>query len=306
MSSRPGRLIADRGSAADDRRERPDRNAVRRRRSNRPGNSQAKGPDGRRRSGKQPAARPAHRRSNRADRVRKAPGAFPGKCSALFRPEERPATKAREISQVLGQRGRERLMLGPSRDRCSGSGDRMAEAASNDLKETPLAALHRELGARMVPFAGYSMPVQYPTGIIAEHNQVRDAAGLFDVSHMGQALPRRPRSRDDGAGARSADAGRFRRARPGRERYTLLLTEDGGIIDDLMVTRPRLGRRRRPAVAGRQRRAQGRRLCRLPRPAAGFGHARADGGPGAARPAGAGGRRGHGPPRRPIAASPAS
>ncbi|MEQ8700510.1 MAG: glycine cleavage system protein T, partial [Bauldia litoralis] len=61
----------------------------------------------------------------------------------------------------------------------------MAEAVSNDLMETPLAGLHRELGARMVPFAGYSMPVQYPTGIIAEHNQVRDSAGLFDVSHMG-------------------------------------------------------------------------------------------------------------------------
>ena len=54
-----------------------------------------------------------------------------------------------------------------------------------------------ELGARMVPFAGYAMPVQYPTGIIAEHNWTREHAGLFDVSHMGQALPRRPRPRDD-------------------------------------------------------------------------------------------------------------
>src|SRR5262249_12103088 len=60
--------------------------------------------------------------------------------------------------------------------------------SSSDLRQTPLHALHVSLGARMVEFAGYDMPVQYPTGILAEHGQTRRAAGLFDVSHMGQAF----------------------------------------------------------------------------------------------------------------------
>ncbi|CAM5771142.1 Aminomethyltransferase [Labrys miyagiensis] len=64
----------------------------------------------------------------------------------------------------------------------------MAEASAGPLLTTPLHAEHVALGARMVPFAGYDMPVQYPTGIIAEHSHTRNAAGLFDVSHMGQAL----------------------------------------------------------------------------------------------------------------------
>ena len=69
----------------------------------------------------------------------------------------------------------------------------MTETPAGPLKRTPLYALHRELGARMVPFAGYEMPVQYPTGILAEHAQTRTAAGLFDVSHMGQVrLTARP------------------------------------------------------------------------------------------------------------------
>ena len=58
--------------------------------------------------------------------------------------------------------------------------------SDTDLLKTPLHALHTELGARMVPFAGYSMPVQYPAGLMAEHHHTRNAAGLFDVSHMGQ------------------------------------------------------------------------------------------------------------------------
>ncbi|MEP0323559.1 glycine cleavage system aminomethyltransferase GcvT [Bauldia litoralis] len=114
----------------------------------------------------------------------------------------------------------------------------MAEAVSNDLMETPLAGLHRELGARMVPFAGYSMPVQYPTGIIAEHNQVRDSAGLFDVSHMGQACLVGPDHETTARALETLTPGDFVNLGRGRERYTLLLTEDGGIIDDMMVTRP--------------------------------------------------------------------
>jgi aminomethyltransferase len=114
----------------------------------------------------------------------------------------------------------------------------MTETPADQLLKTPLAALHRELGARMVPFAGYAMPVQYPTGIIAEHNQVRSAAGLFDVSHMGQAALIGP---DHDTTARALERlapGDFAGLGHGRVRYSMLLTEDGGIIDDLMVTRP--------------------------------------------------------------------
>jgi aminomethyltransferase len=109
----------------------------------------------------------------------------------------------------------------------------LAETAA-PLKRTPLYALHRELGARMVPFAGYEMPVQYPTGILAEHLHTRSQAGLFDVSHMGQI-------RLSGAGCVSAlerlVPGDLEALAPLRMRYTLLLNEAGGILDDLMATR---------------------------------------------------------------------
>ncbi|MEI6550150.1 MAG: glycine cleavage system aminomethyltransferase GcvT, partial [Betaproteobacteria bacterium] len=99
------------------------------------------------------------------------------------------------------------------------------------LLNTPLNALHLELGARMVPFAGYSMPVQYPMGLMAEHHHTRAEAGLFDVSHMGQL-------RLVGVNAASA----FESLIPvdvidlpvGKQRYGLLLTDEGTIIDDLM------------------------------------------------------------------------
>ena len=96
----------------------------------------------------------------------------------------------------------------------------------------PLDALHRAKGARMVPFAGYLMPIQYE-GIIAEHEWTRTNAGLFDVSHMGQLIV-------SGEGAAEAlEAllpGDISALKPGRVRYSLLLNEDGGILDDLMVT----------------------------------------------------------------------
>ena len=107
-----------------------------------------------------------------------------------------------------------------------------------DLKKTPLNALHMELGGRMVAFAGYAMPVQYPAGILAEHLHTREKAGLFDVSHMGQAflVP---------TGAAGADraleqltASDFAGLEAGRMRYSLLLEGGGGIRDDMMVTRP--------------------------------------------------------------------
>lgn len=99
--------------------------------------------------------------------------------------------------------------------------------------KTPLNALHRELGGRMVEFAGYDMPVQF-AGIMAEHAHTRSAAGLFDVSHMGQAIL-------TGEGADAAlealVPSDIRELKAGRQRYTMLLNEDGGILDDLMVTR---------------------------------------------------------------------
>lgn len=104
----------------------------------------------------------------------------------------------------------------------------------SDLAHTPLHDLHRALGARMAPFAGYDMPVCYPTGIIAEHLHTRAAAGLFDVSHMGQAILEGP-----GAARRleSLTPGDIAGLAPGQMRYSQLLDPDGRILDDLMVTR---------------------------------------------------------------------
>ncbi len=102
------------------------------------------------------------------------------------------------------------------------------------LSRTPLHALHLARGARMVAFAGYEMPVQYPPGIIAEHLHTRTQAGLFDVSHMGQL---RLIGQDAAAMLERLVPGDVRGLAPGRMRYTLLLNDKGGIIDDLMVTR---------------------------------------------------------------------
>lgn len=97
----------------------------------------------------------------------------------------------------------------------------------------PLDAWHRARGARMVPFAGYAMPVQYE-GIIAEHLWTRSAAGLFDVSHMGQLLIAGP---DAERGLESLLPADLAILKDGRLRYSLLLNAEGGIVDDLMVTR---------------------------------------------------------------------
>ena len=124
----------------------------------------------------------------------------------------------------------------------TGTLDRSAPPEVQLLK-TPLNALHRELGAKLVPFAGYEMPVQYATGIVKEHNHVRSAAGLFDVSHMGQA---QITGADFAAVAEALEAlvpGDILGLKPGQIRYTQLLNEKGGIIDDLMVTRGEDGER---------------------------------------------------------------
>ncbi len=104
--------------------------------------------------------------------------------------------------------------------------------------ETPLHALHVELGARMAPFAGYDMPIQYPTGVLAEHLHTRKSAGLFDVSHMGQAVIEGPDHRTVAAFLETLCPADLLNLAPGRQRYTQFLNFDGGVIDDLMVTRP--------------------------------------------------------------------
>ncbi|MBH3426275.1 glycine cleavage system aminomethyltransferase GcvT [Pseudomonas alkylphenolica] len=104
--------------------------------------------------------------------------------------------------------------------------------STEQLQQTPLQGLHLELGARMVPFAGYAMPVQYPLGVLKEHLHTREQAGLFDVSHMGQIRLR---------GAQAAKA--LEALVPvdiidlpvGMQRYALFTNAEGGILDDLMV-----------------------------------------------------------------------
>src|SRR5476651_2465192 len=121
------------------------------------------------------------------------------------------------------------------------TGDFMASVDPQNataLLRTPLHALHVELGARMVPFASYDMPVQYPTGILAEHLQTRAAAGLFDVSHMGQALIEGPNHEASARALERLCPADLLNLAPGRQRYTQFLNAEGGIVDDLMVTRP--------------------------------------------------------------------
>jgi aminomethyltransferase len=109
--------------------------------------------------------------------------------------------------------------------------------AGKTLRLTPLSALHRELGAKLVPFAGYEMPLHYAGGIVKEHNHVRSAAGLFDVSHMGQAQLEGQDFAAVAAWLESLVPGDIVSLKPGRLRYTQLLNARGGIIDDLMVAR---------------------------------------------------------------------
>ena len=107
----------------------------------------------------------------------------------------------------------------------------MSASTADNLLHTPLHALHVELGGRMVPFAGYAMPVQFPAGLMAEHNHTRNCAGLFDVSHMGQL---RLVGADAAAAFETLMPVDVIGLAPGKQRYGLLLTEEGTIIDDLM------------------------------------------------------------------------
>ncbi len=106
------------------------------------------------------------------------------------------------------------------------------------LLTTPFHALHREYGAKFAEFAGYDMPIQYREGILAEHAQARGKAGLFDVSHMGQALLEGPDHASLAVALEALCAADIAGLPPGRQRYTQWLNESGGVIDDLMVSRP--------------------------------------------------------------------
>ncbi|WP_334163696.1 glycine cleavage system aminomethyltransferase GcvT [Phenylobacterium sp.] len=107
--------------------------------------------------------------------------------------------------------------------------------AEKVLKTTPLTEAHVALGAKMVEFAGYSMPVQYPDGVLKEHLWTREHAGIFDVSHMGQA---RLRGVSPLSAFEEVTPSDFIGLKAGKQRYSVLLNRQGGIIDDLMAARP--------------------------------------------------------------------
>src|SRR6202167_5592255 len=108
----------------------------------------------------------------------------------------------------------------------------MADTPPTDLNRTPLYELHLAMRGKMVPFAGYEMPVQYPSGILKEHLHTRAKAGLFDVSHMGQAF-----LAGDTAALERVTPADVAGLKDGMQRYGLLLTEAGTIKDDFMFSR---------------------------------------------------------------------
>ncbi len=122
----------------------------------------------------------------------------------------------------------------------------MSDAPEQALRTTPLTEAHRAAGARMVAFGGYAMPVQYADGVLKEHLWTRAHCGLFDVSHMGPAFLRLKAPSGDPRADHAAVCalleplvcGDLRGLKRGQQRYTLLLNEHGGIVDDLMVGRP--------------------------------------------------------------------
>jgi len=105
---------------------------------------------------------------------------------------------------------------------------------TSSLKRTPLHHIHAALGAKLVPFAGFEMPVQYPTGITAEHHAVRQKAGLFDVSHMGEFFVRGPQAMELVSHVTTNDVAALK---PGQAHYSTILREDGTTVDDCLVYR---------------------------------------------------------------------
>ena len=167
----------------------------------------------------------------------------------------------------------------------------LARETETALKTTALHALHAASGGKMVPFAGYDMPVQYRRGVLKEHLHTRNSAGLFDVSHMGQLELRAKSGKvEDAALALERLVPQdILAVAPGRQRYAQFTNDAGGILDDLMVAN--LGR---PSVPGGQRRLQGRGRGASARHSVGQLRHRAARRPRADRAAGAEGRCGAG------------
>jgi aminomethyltransferase len=111
----------------------------------------------------------------------------------------------------------------------------MSDTPAAELQHTPLHALHLKLGAKMVPFAGYAMPVNYPSGVIAEHKQCRASAALFDVSHMGQL---RLVGSEAAAALETLVPVDVIDLAPGKQRYAFFTNASGGLLDDFMITKP--------------------------------------------------------------------
>jgi aminomethyltransferase len=113
----------------------------------------------------------------------------------------------------------------------------LAHDTDHQLKQTPLHALHVARGGKMVPFAGYDMPVHYPAGVLREHLHTRSSAGLFDVSHMGQIVlrPKSGRIEDAALALERLVPQDILALPPGRQRYAQFTSESGGLLDDLMV-----------------------------------------------------------------------
>ncbi len=142
------------------------------------------------------------------------------------------------MTEGAGQGGSSRASPGNPFVSRSGSLSAVTEHNGSGLRRTPLHAIHVARGARMMPFAGYDMPVQYKSGILDEHLHTRAAAGLFDVSHMGQAMLLGVNHAAVAEALETLTPAGIVSLVPGRSRYALLTNDGGGTIDDLMVTRP--------------------------------------------------------------------
>ena len=103
---------------------------------------------------------------------------------------------------------------------------------AGSLKQSPLHDRHEALGAKFAEFGGWSMPLEYPTGVVKEHTAVRESVGIFDVSHLGKAMVSGPGAADFVNATLSNDLAKIE---PGKAQYTLCLDESGGIVDDLIA-----------------------------------------------------------------------
>ena len=115
---------------------------------------------------------------------------------------------------------------------------RLWDRSMTELKKTPLYDLHVSLGAKMTAFAGYDMPVQYKDGVLKEHLHTREKAGLFDVSHMGQGAVVASDYETAALALERVAPAEILKLKPGRQRYTVLLNDQGGVLDDLIVAHP--------------------------------------------------------------------